>query len=91
MRRNNMGSIIDGKKIAGELRQEFKDKVKNLKDDGRVPGLSVILVGDDPASQTYVSMKEKDAEEIGIYSDMHYLEKDTTQKELLNLIDYLNN
>ena len=85
-----MGSIIDGKKIAGELRQQFNKEVSQLEQEGRVPGLSVILVGSDPASQTYVSMKEKDAEEIGVYSDMHYLDENTEQEELLNLIEELN-
>ena len=86
-----MGSIIDGKKIAGELRQQFNKEVSQLEQEGRVPGLSVILVGSDPASQTYVSMKEKDAEEIGVYSDMHYLDKGISQGELLELIEELNN
>lgn len=86
-----MATIIDGKKIAQEIRENLKDEVTQLESEGRVPGLSVILVGSDPASETYVSMKEKAAEEIGIYSDMHYLDEDTAQDELLELIEELNN
>lgn len=86
-----MATIIDGKKIAQEIRENLKDEVTQLESEGRVPGLSVVLVGSDPASETYVSMKEKAAEEIGIYSDMHYLDEDADQDELLSLIDELNN
>ncbi|MFW6006515.1 MAG: bifunctional methylenetetrahydrofolate dehydrogenase/methenyltetrahydrofolate cyclohydrolase FolD [Halanaerobiales bacterium] len=85
-----MGKIIDGKKIAGEIRTELKNEADRLKKQGREPGLAVVLVGNDPASKTYVKMKERDAEEIGVYSDMYYLEAETEQSELLKVIDKLN-
>jgi len=82
--------IIDGKKIAGEVREELKTRVKVLKDQGVTPGLGVILVGDNPASKSYVSAKEKACEEIGIYSDDNRLSADTSEKDLLDLIDKMN-
>ncbi|MFW5999276.1 MAG: bifunctional methylenetetrahydrofolate dehydrogenase/methenyltetrahydrofolate cyclohydrolase FolD [Halanaerobiaceae bacterium] len=85
-----MGKIIDGKKKAEELRGKLRKKVKKLKKEGRPPGLAVILVGDDPASRTYVKMKEKDAGEIGIYSDMYFLAEETEEEELLSLVKRLN-
>ncbi|ACL69405.1 bifunctional methylenetetrahydrofolate dehydrogenase/methenyltetrahydrofolate cyclohydrolase FolD [Halothermothrix orenii] len=86
-----MGKIIDGKKIASEIRNELKEEVKKFTEEGRPPGLSVVLVGDDPASRTYVRMKEKVAKEIGIYSKVDYLSRQTTQDELLDIVDKLNN
>ena len=85
-----MGKIIDGKKIAQKIRKNLKTQVEKFDNEGRKPGLSVVLVGDNPASQTYVNMKEKDAQEIGIYSDMHHLDSDTSQKELIELVQSLN-
>lgn len=85
-----MSKIIDGKKIAGEIRAGLKTEVEKMENEGRVPGLSVVMVGDDPASQTYVGMKEKVANKLGIKSDMHYLDVDTSEAELLNLIERLN-
>lgn len=85
-----MGEIIDGKGIAQEIRKKLKEEAQKLSAKGRKPGLAVVLVGDDPASRTYVEMKERDAQEIGIYSDMHYLKADTEQKQLLELINKLN-
>ena len=61
--------IIDGKQVAADIRAELKEEVARLKTRGIVPGLGVILVGDDPASQSYVTGKERACEEIGIYSD----------------------
>ncbi|MBR4125467.1 MAG: bifunctional methylenetetrahydrofolate dehydrogenase/methenyltetrahydrofolate cyclohydrolase, partial [Victivallales bacterium] len=79
--------IIDGKKVATEIRAELKAKVLELKSSrGITPGLAVILVGEDPASQSYVTAKEKACAEIGIYSDDNRLPADTTQAELLALI-----
>ena len=83
-------AIIDGKKIAGEIRAELKEEAELLSDEGRAPGLAVILVGDDSASQTYVRMKERAAEELGIYSEVHRLDEEITQAELFSLIDNLN-
>ncbi|MBP5301099.1 MAG: bifunctional methylenetetrahydrofolate dehydrogenase/methenyltetrahydrofolate cyclohydrolase FolD [Victivallales bacterium] len=79
--------IIDGKKIAAEIRAELKTQVDSFKArSGITPGLAVILVGEDPASQSYVAAKEKACSEIGIYSDDNRLPASTTQNELLALI-----
>lgn len=82
--------IIDGKKIAEEVRAEIRAEVEELKKKGLEPGLAVILVGDNPASQIYVNNKHKACGEIGIYSEVHRLPGDTSQEELLGLIDKLN-
>lgn len=83
--------LIDGKKIAASLRREIADKVNQRKQQGlRIPGLAVILVGNDPASEVYVSHKRKDCEEVGFISMSHDLPADTRQEDLLGLIDQLN-
>ncbi|WP_193075381.1 bifunctional methylenetetrahydrofolate dehydrogenase/methenyltetrahydrofolate cyclohydrolase FolD [Pseudomonas sp. FME51] len=83
--------LIDGKQIAANLRREIADKVSLRKEQGlRIPGLAVILVGSDPASQVYVAHKRKDCEEVGFISRSHDLPADTKQEELLALIDTLN-
>lgn len=82
--------IIDGKQIAKEMREELKVKVAALKEKGIVPGLAVILVGEDPASKSYVSAKEKACEEIGIYSDDNRLPADISQKELMAVVEEKN-
>ena len=79
--------LIDGKKIAADIREELKANVAQLqKDFGVTPGLAVILVGEDPASQSYVTAKERACQEIGIYSDDNRIPASTTQEELLALI-----
>lgn len=84
--------IIDGKKIAQELREEIAKKVKKLKDKHQItPGLAVILVGNDPASQIYVSNKEKAAHQVGMNSFQIKLSKDISEDELITKIDDLNN
>jgi len=83
--------IIDGKQVAAQMRAELKDSVARLKGQGITPGLAVILVGDDPASRSYVTAKEKACEEIGMHSDDNRLPSETTQAELLGLIDQFNN
>ncbi len=83
--------IIDGKQIAADIREELKTEVATLKKNGIVPGLGVILVGADPASQSYVSAKEKACDDIGIFSDDNRLPAETTQEELLSLVDRMNN
>ncbi|MGI6557423.1 MAG: bifunctional methylenetetrahydrofolate dehydrogenase/methenyltetrahydrofolate cyclohydrolase FolD [Limnochordia bacterium] len=85
-----MAQIIDGKKIAAEIRAELAKEIEELKKEGLHPGLAVILVGDDPASRVYVNNKKKACAEIGIYSREYALPKETTQEELLNLIGELN-
>jgi len=83
--------IIDGKAIAAEIRQEIAADVTALKARGVTPGLAVVLVGEDPASRVYVTMKEKACEQAGIFSDEHKLPAETTEAQLLALIDELNN
>jgi len=83
--------IIDGKQVAAALRAELQEKVAELKDKGIVPGLAVVLVGDDPASKSYVTAKEKACDNIGIYSEDIRLPAGTSQAELMALIDKLNN
>jgi methylenetetrahydrofolate dehydrogenase (NADP+)/methenyltetrahydrofolate cyclohydrolase len=82
--------IIDGKQVAADMREELKAEVAELKKRGIVPGLGVILVGEDPASQSYVTAKERACEEIGIYSDDNHLDADTSQQKLLALIRKMN-
>lgn len=82
--------IIDGKAVAAEIRAELAKEVEKLTKQGRQPGLTVVLVGDDPASAVYVRMKKRACEEIGVYSVVHRLPQDTTQADLLKLIDELN-
>ena len=83
--------VIDGKEIAKKLRESIKAEVDKLKVDGKVPGLAVILVGIDPASQVYVGHKEKACKEAGFHSEVYKLAENTSQEELLSLIDKLNN
>lgn len=85
-----MSKIIDGKAIAQQIRQEIKVKVEELKTEGKQPGLAVVLVGEDPASQTYVRSKEKACHETGIYSEVYRLPVTTSEADLLALIDKLN-
>jgi len=82
--------IIDGKQVAAEMREELKKEVAKLKEQGIVPGLGVILVGEDPASKSYVTAKERTCEEIGIYSDDNRLPAETPQKELMTLVQKMN-
>ena len=82
--------IIDGKAIAKEIRSDLKLKVPQLTKEGRQPGLAVVLVGDDPASAVYVRSKKRACEEIGVNSLVHRLPEDTTQDELLGLVEQLN-
>jgi methylenetetrahydrofolate dehydrogenase (NADP+)/methenyltetrahydrofolate cyclohydrolase len=82
--------IIDGKQIAADMREELRQEVSRLREQGVTPGLGVILVGDDPASRSYVTAKERACEEIGIYSDDNRLPEDTTQEVLLELVERMN-
>ncbi len=83
--------LIDGKAIAANLRQQIAQRVAQRREQGlRTPGLAVILVGSDPASQVYVSHKRKDCEEVGFISQAYDLPSETTQTELTDLIDRLN-
>ncbi len=82
--------IIDGKAIAAAVNEETRRRVEALKAAGKTPGLAVVLVGEDPASQVYVNSKAKKCAELGIFSDKRVLPADTTMEELLALIDELN-
>ncbi len=83
--------ILDGKAIAAELKQELKKQVEARTAAGfRRPGLAVVLVGENPASQVYVRNKRRSCEEVGFYSEMHDLPGDTSQEKLLALVDRLN-
>jgi methylenetetrahydrofolate dehydrogenase (NADP+)/methenyltetrahydrofolate cyclohydrolase len=83
--------IIDGKQNAVDMRAEIKEEVTKLKEEGIVPGLGVILIGEDPASKSYVTAKERTCEELGIYSDDNRLDADTTQEDLIALVNKMNN
>jgi len=83
--------IIDGKQVAADMRAELKAEVAKLNEQGIVPGLAVVLVGEDPASKSYVTAKERACEEMGIYSDDNRLDANTSQKDLMSLVEKLNN
>ena len=85
-----MAVILDGKATSAKLRQGFAKKVEDLKKQGVTPGLAVIIVGDDPASHTYVNNKKKACAECGFYSEAYELPAETTEGELLELIATLN-
>ena len=82
--------IIDGNAIGRQVREELRAEVADMKARGIVPGLTVVLVGEDAASQVYVRMKGKAADELGMKSDTIRLPADTTEADLLALIDRLN-
>lgn len=83
--------IISGTAIAAEIRAELKHRVAELvAEHGVTPGLATVLVGDDPASQMYVGMKNRVAQELGIHSRQHTLPAETTEEELLGLVTGLN-
>ena len=82
--------IIDGKAIAAEVNEETRRRVEALRAAGRIPGLAVVLVGDDPASQVYVNAKAKKCAELGIHSDKRVLPADATMEQVLELIGELN-
>lgn len=85
-----MARVIDGKAIAAEVRSEVAGRVADLKRQGLPVRLDVILVGEDPASVTYVRNKENDCAEVGIESRVHRFAEDVTQKELSGLVRELN-
>ncbi|UCG75993.1 MAG: bifunctional methylenetetrahydrofolate dehydrogenase/methenyltetrahydrofolate cyclohydrolase FolD [Gemmatimonadota bacterium] len=82
--------LIDGKKIASEIRAEVAVSAARLAERGTKPGLAAVLVGDDPASQVYVRMKKRACEEAGIYAPDMHLPADTTQEALIERIEQLN-
>ncbi|HFQ2259146.1 TPA: bifunctional methylenetetrahydrofolate dehydrogenase/methenyltetrahydrofolate cyclohydrolase FolD [Staphylococcus aureus] len=86
-----VAKILDGKQIAKDYRQGLKNQVEALKEKGFTPKLSVILVGNDGASQSYVRSKKKAAEKIGMISEIVHLEETATEEEVLNELNRLNN
>ncbi len=85
-----MAKILSGKEVSARIKGELKTEADVLKSKGIMPGLAVIIVGDDPASRVYVNNKKKACEEIGILSREYALGADTKEEELLALIDTLN-
>jgi len=86
-----VAKILDGKHIAKDYRQGLQDQVETLKEKGYTPKLSVILVGNDGASQSYVNSKKKAAEKIGMISEIVHLAEDTSEEDVLKELDRLNN
>lgn len=82
--------IIDGNAIAAKRRAVVAERIAELKAGGITPGLAVVIVGEDPGSQVYVRMKQKDCDEVGILSDKYALPATTSQDELLALVEDLN-
>ncbi len=85
-----MAVLIDGKAVSAKVKAQVAQETEELKAKGICPGLAVVIVGDDPASRIYVNNKKKACAAAGIYSEEHALPGDTTQEELLDLIDALN-
>jgi len=86
-----MANIIDGKAISAQIRSEIKEKTEEFAQrTGKRPGLAVIIVGSDPASQVYVRNKRRACDEVGFYSEAYELPEQTTQEELNALVDKLN-
>lgn len=86
-----MAQIISGKVISAAVKERIAAEVEVLKSKGTTPGLAVIIVGSDPASQVYVGSKERTCIELGMYSEKYELPEETTNEELLALIERLNN
>ena len=84
------GNILDGKKLSTEIREELKGRVEKLKAKGITPGLAGILVGEDPGSASYIGLKEKASEDVGINSQMVRLPQDIKEEDLLKQIERLN-
>lgn len=89
-RGETMAKLLDGKAISARVRGQIREQVARLAERGKTPGLAVILVGEDPASQIYVRNKEKACAEVGIYSEKYVLPQQTAQEELLALVKKLN-
>lgn len=85
-----MATILDGKALSAQCKETIRKEVEELAAKGCRPGMAVVLVGENPASKVYVRNKEKDCQECSIYSAMYHLPEETTEKELLELLDTLN-
>ena len=87
-----MAQIISGKEVSQKVREKIKKETQEFfEKTGKKPGLAVVIVGEDPASQVYVRNKAKGCEEVGFYSEVYRLPEETTMDELLALIEKLNN
>ena len=84
------GQIISGKEISAAIKEEIRQDIARMVEQGKQPGLAVVLVGEDPASQVYVRNKAKTCEQLGMYSEVHRLAASTTESDLLALIAKLN-
>ena len=85
-----MAQLIDGKAVSAQVKADVAKEVERLKQQGVTPGLAVVIVGDDSASKVYVRNKKKACAETGMYSEEHALPAETTQEQLLGLVDRLN-
>jgi methylenetetrahydrofolate dehydrogenase (NADP+)/methenyltetrahydrofolate cyclohydrolase len=85
-----MAKLIDGKAISAQIKAEIALETQGLKEKGIIPGLAVVLVGNDPASKTYVNLKEKACTAVGIYSEKYLLPENTHQDDLFDLVNRLN-
>ncbi len=85
-----MAKILSGREVSARIKDELKGEVSELKKQGIFAGLAVIIVGDDPASRVYVNNKKKACEELGIYSEEYALSGETSEEELIGLIERLN-
>ena len=83
-------TLIDGKKLSKKIESNVAKEVEKLEAQGVVPGLAVVLVGDDPASHTYVSMKEKSCKNVGFYSIVHKMPDTITQDEIIETLEMMN-
>ena len=86
-----MAQLIDGKLISTQIKDELKNEVAQMKEKGIIPCLAVIQVGNDPASSVYVNNKKKGCLEVGIESFEYALPENTTEQELKELVEKLNN
>lgn len=83
--------LIKGPEVAKKIREDIQEELEALNAKiGKIPGLAVVLVGENPASKTYVNNKEKTSKKLGFYSEIHRLPKDVTQEKLLSLVEKLN-
>ena len=85
-----MTEVIDGNAVAADIRESLTDSIDALVDEGVTPGLATVLMSDDPASETYVSMKQRDCEEVGINGIHVEIDSDAPAEELYDTIDELN-
>ncbi|MBO4940931.1 MAG: bifunctional methylenetetrahydrofolate dehydrogenase/methenyltetrahydrofolate cyclohydrolase FolD [Clostridia bacterium] len=86
-----MAKLLSGKTVSARIKENLKKEIEELKTGGILPGLAVIIVGEDPASKVYVGRKEAMCEELGMHSEKFALPEETTQEELVALVEKLNN